>query len=513
MIALLLATQVAKVVVYPDRAEVTRRQQVTCTGRPDVVEFEALPPSADEASLRATASDGTVEAIDWSEEPRRAAFGGEAAELHRQIRAQEAELARLRDAQERSAELGRLSMGLEQAAVELVSTEIVRGPPDVRAWRDAFGQTLQARLDAAQKRVQAAAQEREARRKLEDLTAREARMGEGQQRRDRRAVVTVSCGVGKGARVELSYVVGGASWQPAYEARSEEERGKVGLSLFATVRQSTGESWQNADLVLSTALPSADATPPEARPLRIYAVERPPPKKVLVRRDEQQRHAEETGAAAGKNEGLEAVAQGLSVQLAVKGVVDVQGDGTPARLFVASAEMPATFAFRAVPRQVPAIFRVADVTNTAPFPLLAGAADLFRRGNYVGRVPIDRAAEGARFHLSFGLEERLRVKRLVLEEIRRETGLFKNNQRFRYAYRLEVQSLFDRKEHVELAEAVPVSELDDVEVAIEDATTKGYEPNATDGILTWKLDLAPGEKRDVTVAFHVDVPTSYTAGF
>ena len=321
----------------------------------------------------------------------------------------------------------------------------------------------------------------------------------------------VSCPAGHAARVELTYLVGGAAWEPAYEARAED--GSVQLSLFATVRQSTGESWDGAALALSTALPAQDATPPQIAPLRVFAQEREPPKKVLVRRDELQRHAEEGAAGRTAADGMQAVEQGLSVQLQVKGRAEVSGDGTPARLFVASTKLPAAFAWKTVPQQLPFVFRVADLVNSAPFPLLPGEVDLFRGSTYLGRIPLERVAEGARFHLSFGLEEGVKIKRVVLEEIVRDEGLFKSSRRFRYAYRFEVENHLPRPEQIELQEQLPVSELTDVEVGLEDRTTPGFTRKVEDGILSWKLSLKAGEKRELQLAFHVDVPQDYATGF
>src|SRR5260370_10554382 len=96
---------------------------------------------------------------------------------------------------------------------------------------------------------------------------------------------------------------------------------------------------------------------------------------------------------------------------------------------------------------------------------------------------------------------------------RRCPRIFKSAQRFRYAYRFEVENHLQRPEQIELAEQVPVSELSDVEVALEDGTTKGFTRKAEDGIVTWKLSLAPGEKRELQLAFHVAVPKDYATGF
>jgi hypothetical protein len=45
-----------------------------------------------------------------------------------------------------------------------------------------------------------------------------------------------------------------------------------------------------------------------------------------------------------------------------------------------------------------------------------------------------------------------------------------------------------------------------------EATTAGYELRADDGIVTWRAKLAAGEKRAITLAFIVDVPSSYDSG-
>lgn len=161
---------------------------------------------------------------------------------------------------------------------------------------------------------------------------------------------------------------------------------------------------------------------------------------------------------------------------------------------------------------MPYVFRVADVVNTAPFALLPGPLDAFRRNGFIARTGIERIAEGQKFHLTFGLEENLKVKRLVVEEISRDTGLFGQNKRFRYAYRFELESRLPRAETVELSDHIPVSELDDVMVAFEDKTTRPAEVEKSDGIVTWKVQLPPGQKKTVELAFHVEVPGSYDSG-
>ena len=130
----------------------------------------------------------------------------------------------------------------------------------------------------------------------------------------------------------------------------------------------------------------------------------------------------------------------------------------------------------------------------------------------MGRAQLARVAAGAPFHLSFGLEERLHVKRLVVDELKKETGLFSKGKRFTFHYAFEVQSLLPEAATIEIADRVPVSEMDDVQVALDETTTPGFELQKDDGIVRWKAQLAPAEKKRLELAFHIDVPSSYDTG-
>jgi uncharacterized protein (TIGR02231 family) len=118
-------------------------------------------------------------------------------------------------------------------------------------------------------------------------------------------------------------------------------------------------------------------------------------------------------------------------------------------------------------------------------------------------------ASGAPFHLSFGLEERIHVKRIIVTEGSQGTGIFSKGRRYDFHYAFELHSLLPTPISLEISDRVPVSELDDVHVSMDDATTPGYELVKDDGIIRWKQALGANEKKRLELAFHVDVPNSY----
>jgi uncharacterized protein (TIGR02231 family) len=510
MLALVAPAKVSSVVVYPDRALVTRVETVACSGRA-LAAFESVPPAADPSSFRARSEDATVESLVAEERPRKESFGPELETLRKRREALEREMVDLVDARARGQALQQLSESLTEVAVKRVTRELTEPRPDTRAWSQALDTALEARLHAAAEVSARAARMREVQRELDALRARESFLAASAERLERRVEVRLACPSEGRARVELQYVVGGAGWTPAYEARADETGGQVELSTFATVSQATGEDWSGVRLALSTARPRDNATPPELVPLTLKAWERRPERKVLVRRDERQEHAQAGARERAETEGaLQAASQGLSVQLLVPEPAQVPGDGTAMRLRVARTKLKSSFVWRAVPKLHPVVFRVASLVNGAPFPLLPGPMDMFRASGFIGRQSLELVPQGGAFQLTFGIEESLRVERVVVQEIARDEGLFGGRRRFHYAYRFDLANYRQGPEVVEVAEHIPVSELDDVTVELDkEKTTGGHAFEAMEGIVTWKVTLAPAEKRSVDLTFHVDVPSSY----
>jgi uncharacterized protein (TIGR02231 family) len=514
VISLLLSSLGApdRVVVFPDRAQVTRVAPVTCGTRAPLV-FTELPPAVDPASLRARITEGTIDGLRTEKRTHEKEFGPKAAALQQQLEALQLELEAASDQATRLAMQKQTSARYADTAVTLASREMTQEKPDVKAWGAAFDTSLSSSLAARRGEAENSAHQRELGRRR-DFLQRELQLANvGRQKFGYEVEVLATCPAGHTAQVELSYLVGASSWVPAYEARADESQGQVELTTWATLSQGTGEAWKDVELTLSTAVPSENATPPELQKLFVNATEKAAEKKVLVRRDELVSHA-----SGGKNDsdarggGLTARNQGLSVQLTVPERALVPGDGNAVRLFVGKAKLKASFELRATPQLVPAAFRVAELTNTGAWPLLPGRLDAFRRAGLVGRYALERVPQGGAFTLTFGIEDGVRVKRVTLEELKRDPGFLGTKRRFTYAYRFELANYGGAPIELSVAEHVPVAEVDDIAVTVDEKTTPGYQLGKDDGIAKWKVPLKAGEQKSVVLAFKVEVPDSYDTG-
>jgi uncharacterized protein (TIGR02231 family) len=289
------------------------------------------------------------------------------------------------------------------------------------------------------------------------------------------------------------------------------------------VEQATGEAWKSVEVVLSTAATRRDARPPEPLALHLGATAQEHTKRVLVRRDEEVRHLEDATVAKQATTPsapipqleappMEAADQGLSVQLKVAGKVDLVGDGRPTRLKVETLRMPATYSLLAVPKMQPHAFRAVEAVNQARYPLLPGWVDLFSSGSFLGSAPLPLVAQHDKLKLAFGIDESIKIRRVVLEEDKRDPGFLGSTRRMLYGYKVEIANFAAKPILLNVQDQVPVSQLDDVKVVLDEKTTRGYELAKDDGIVTWKLPLAAKERKELELRFVVEIPAKYDAG-
>jgi len=76
-------------------------------------------------------------------------------------------------------------------------------------------------------------------------------------------LAVVEAGQAGAAELALEYMLPGASWKPVYDLHHRPTDGKVTLRTAGLVRQTTGESWDEVTIALSTAMPGERIDVPE----------------------------------------------------------------------------------------------------------------------------------------------------------------------------------------------------------------------------------------------------------
>jgi uncharacterized protein (TIGR02231 family) len=491
-----------EVVVYPDRARVSRTQTVSCAV-PAPVLFEGLPPATDERSIAAVAEGAQVEGLIL----RRTALSPDEEARAKRTRETLARLDRSRvdlDAERRRSEVAlEVDRSLQEVTKARLMEQLWRPRPDLRAWKAALDATLRSRLADGLALRSAEARIRE------NVDQREEALARGGVRTSPagggavNAEVVIRCSAPQ-ARVSLTSTVGGASWTPAYEARWNESTRTLQWITLARIQQRTGEDWRSVRLRLSTAIPAEASDLPRLRELGVEAAARPERKKALVRTQTPIAHAEVAGGRSTPQEAQAAEEvpvedQGLSVQLAPEGRSEIASDGSTVQLRIRSERLPATEVLVARPNLRPRAYRTLHLVNSTPVPLLPGSVTVHATAGYVGKVPLARVPSGAPFELTLGVDPRIRLTRIVRQEAQR------SGRRIDYGYSFEATNPGSEKLLVEISDRIPVSEIEEVEVRVDEGTTPGYQLARDEGVLTWKAELSPGGARTVELRYHLDV--------
>jgi len=515
------AGEIDSVVVFADRARVTRTGSARCEHGAARALFERLPASLDTRTLRGEAADG-AEVIGLGSElseqerlvdPRARALRDELDKIAADLRAGEARQQTL------SAELQQLDA--YSGVFAATASEEMRNPaPATAAWTRTL-ESLRQRRAGVQQQYRKQEIAARALRLREDRLRRELGYLEGATttRATRTATVTVDCHARSEASVSISYVVPGAGWQPEYDlsftpgrAGGKTGAGAVRLTVGALVRQSTGEDWQGVRLQLSTARPKLGAEAPQPAPLVIGGGEQRRDK-VLVQAQERREQLAAGGSAGGGAAGASAAAlddKGSAFVLTLPHRVSIASDGRPVWAPVDLIQAAGTVKLVATPKLDERVYQIVALKNPAAYPLLEGRVRSYRAGSYVGDAQLRYRGVGEPMEVSLGADEELKVERKTLDEKDKGPGLLGSRKQIVRAYRVTLSNRAAAAETVELRESLPVSKIADVAVELGAArTTTGYQLDAARGFLTWQVALKSGEQRSIDLGYVIRLPDDW----
>jgi uncharacterized protein (TIGR02231 family) len=512
---------VDSVVVFVDRARVTRIGAGACEKGRAKVTFARLPASLDTRTLRGEVQDAAeVVGVITDQVNEQQAVDPRARDLDEQQRKVQADI--------RSNEARRSVVAVEMEELDAyagvfgatVSEEMRNPRPNTTLWaktmesfraRRAARDDERRKLDIALRALQLQA----------DRIAREKAHlgGGGGERAYRTASVVVDCRKLSRVTASLSYVVPGATWRPEYDldfsprARGKGGAGTARLTVGAVVRQATGEDWHAARLSLSTARPKLGAEAPLPAPLLVDGYEEKRDK-VLVQAQERRDRLEGgggPGAAGPTAAGLDD--KGNAFVLSLPNRVTIVADGRPVWAPVDVRESSATVKLVTTPKLDEHVYQVIALKNPCAYPLIEGRMRSYRGGSYVGDAAFAYRGVGEPLEVSLGIDDEIKVERKTIDERDKSAGILSSTKHIVRAYRVTITNRSGGLEAVELRENIPVSLIDDVKVElVAKQTTPGYQLDARRGLITWSVPLKSGEWRYTDLGYAIHLPDSWQVG-
>ena len=498
-------SEARSVTVFRDRALVTRALSAKLDKGVGTITFEGLPFVLVPDSLNAGLVSGSARIV-----------GVELISAASEVEESERVDAIRTDARERTDELGQIRDRLESLLAQrsYLRTNLLAGPVDGQS-RPSLGEVraaLEYVGEAEQHIARELRKEEERAKELDEelqplMVKLDNPLATGQ-------VVKVELDADKAGEVEvtLRYQVWGAGWSPSYNARLAEDR--MELEYQGVVTQSTGEDWNDVELLLSTANPSVSGSMPEIQPWYLgrdgwYGGD------VGGSLEANRGYYDNPDAAPSPSGGtgvleskMEAAVEGSgAVVFAVKGKRTIAGDGSAQRIPVGTQTLGTEVELAAAPKLVPEVYRRVRVGYDGTVPLLPGAVATYVDGDYVGSSMLDAVVPGEEFELGFGTYDRMRVEREMVSRKQEYLGPGKKTVRYTFHFRVRVSNYSGQTRSIELKDQLPVSEIDRVSVKAIDLGG-GVEPESApgSGVLVWDLEIPDGTEQSVEFKFSVTAP-------
>ena len=526
-----IGPKIKSVTLYPDRALVTRAMKVEA--KPGVTEivFANLPPTMDRGSLRARGTDKIkVTNIKTRTTPIVRPDSPEVVAVQKKIDDLNAEIRKTTDGVEL---LKKRESFLD--SVRLKATGDTQTAPNGAIDVGSLEKVMDF-LDKGYAGI--AEQKRTLDKKLKDLreqldvAMREMRALSAKLNRTvTDAIVTVASD-GASGEIELTYMVSRAWWRAEYDLRANSEADAAELQYYGVIYQETGEDWNNAEILLTTAQPALATAPPQPQPrvLREVRPEPAPQKSGEYYKYEDTDGADEEAAPLESGRGKSNFTYystanvidrgGLAVTYVLPRRETVPSGPEPRRTLIAATEFKPEKTYVTVPRITDKVYLQAEITNTSKLAFLPGRANIYLGPDYMGTTNMPSVAPTEKFKINFGVDQQIKVVRELVRRYEEEFGGFlkSSGKRVTYEYKITLQSFKSSTVNVVVKDMIPISGSDKIKIELlsadpapEHVVNKEDEKNEAviafkeKGMIEWHLKLAPKPDLKNVIAFSYKV--------
>ncbi|MBI3511035.1 MAG: DUF4139 domain-containing protein [Bacteroidetes bacterium] len=354
--------------------------------------------------------------------------------------------------------------------------------------------------------------------------------------------ITILVSVGGTMKIEslcnLSYVASDAGWAPSYDLIAEDVEKPIDLKYRAKVFNNTNVDWKDVAMKLSTSDPMQSALAPELDKWTLnfdndynsygyqqqqyynnnnYGANNNAPATLESQNlansapAQKDRSVVIAGVIDYKNQSQQNQQQQynqieiseLSAEFDIKQKYDIPADAKPYIVDVTSYNLNATFQYQSVPKVDRDAFLLARITGWEDLDLVEGPANVYFGGTYIGQSYIYTRSTDDTLDLSFGRDQKLVVTRTKLSEVNNDKTVG-TTKKETFSYEIAVKNTRKSMVNVKLEDQVPVSQ--DAEITVETPElSKGVLDPAT-GIITWNLNIPPGETVKVKLTYVIKYP-------
>jgi uncharacterized protein (TIGR02231 family) len=382
-------------------------------------------------------------------------------------------------------------------------------------WRMVFGVIGESGVQVTGAIAAAKLKQREIRQSIDDLQKElQAIAVKDEERTQLR--IHVSAAAPLETTLSLRYQVRTASWTAFYDARltgvadDKAAAPSAGPSLAitrrASIQQKTGEEWDDVALALSTTRPGAATAAPK---LATLVAEFDPEAEAADKKP-----GVALGGEADASSGVakpQASVTAFQTIHHIPGRVTIKHSDEAKRLQIGGETLQPTLVVRTTPRLDDTAYLYTRFALPKASPALQpGQVSLFRDGVFVGAGKFPLVAPGEDYDLGFGADERVKVRRAVLDNRKGETGTFTTSYFDLRRYSISFKNLHPHPVEVQVIDRTPIAMRQDIKVDFSmetgpQPTTKNIDDRR--GVYLWQIKAQPDEEKQLVFSYKVSAPS------
>jgi len=308
----------------------------------------------------------------------------------------------------------------------------------------------------------------------------------------------------------VSYIVSNAGWIPSYDLRAQSTKKPLEIVYKGKIYQKTGQDWNNIKLFVSTYRPFFNQNRPILSPL--YVAEYT----AYNNEDAKVGYMQKAKAEISNSYQMRAEVASIS-QIPVATVSDNQMNvlyelnynqtiviqEKEQYVILDKKNVEANYKYHTVPKLNNQVFLMAFVKNWQNLNLISGEANIYFEDNYIGKTNITSNYIKDEFPISLGIDERIVVKRIKLEDKTAQKS-FNSNKWETESYEISIRNNTKENIELEVLDQIPLSENQKITVKTLNIGDGNYDEKT--GSILWNRKINSGVSEKINFSYEVKYP-------
>ncbi|HQK69846.1 MAG TPA: DUF4139 domain-containing protein, partial [Bacteroidales bacterium] len=197
----------------------------------------------------------------------------------------------------------------------------------------------------------------------------------------------------------------------------------------------------------------------------------------------------------------------MSVTFDIATLYSIPSDGKTQTIEIQRTTTPAEYKYAVVPKMSPHAYLTCNITDWAKQSLLSGEANLYFENTYVGKSQLDINQLSDTLSISLGTDPGILIKREKRKDFTSKKIIGANKTDI-YSFLITLRNNKATAVRITVNDQIPVSS--NSQITVEAVELSGGKLNNETGLVTWDLELRPGETKELVLTYSVRYPKNQT---